>query len=87
MASQGTTMIQATIYGMNGNDLPLLAGAGTIMAFPIQKCILRVISPAVNYSGTLCNATIQLLPTGPSPIQPQYYTNSTVAALTTAGNA
>jgi hypothetical protein len=86
MAAQGTTMIQATIYGSNGNDLPLLAGAGTIMAFPIQKCILRTI-PSTVYSGTACVTAIQLLPTGPSPIQPQYYTDSTVTALTTAGNA
>jgi len=77
--------LAASIYGANQQDwnTPL----GVSMSFPTQGIVLRTISPAVSYSGVSCLTTIQLLPTAPSPIQPQYYTPTAIATLVTAANA
>ena len=77
--------ISATIYGSNQNDWNKTSGV--VMSFPVNAVVLETISPAVNYSGTDCNAAIKLMPYGPSTIQPVYYTNSTVTALKNAANA
>jgi len=77
--------LAASIYGANKNDWN--APQGRSMAFPTQGIVMRIISPAVSYSGVACNTEIQLLPTGPSPIQPVYYSAETISTLVTAANA
>jgi len=75
----------ASVYGANQNDWnrPL----GLTMGFPTQGIVIRALSPAVSYSGVSCVTEIQLLPTGPSPIQPIYYTNLATATAITNANA
>ncbi len=77
--------VTASIYGANGNgwNNPM----GDTMGFPTQGIVIRALSPAENYSGVLCNTQIQLLPTGPSPIQPVYYSPIATATLITNSNA
>lgn len=75
----------ASIYGANQNDWK--KATGTTMAFPTQGIVIRALSPAVSYAGVSCPTEIQLLPTGPSPIQPIYYTSVATATLITAANA
>jgi hypothetical protein len=53
----------------------------------IYRPILLETIPSTVYSGTACVTAVKLLPYGPSPIQPVYYTNATVANLITAANA
>lgn len=78
--------VTASIYGANGNSFNS-NGMGITMGFPTQNIVIRALSPAVNYGGVNCNTQIQLLPTGPSPIQPVYYTPVATATLITAANA
>lgn len=77
--------LSASIYGANENSWG--NAMGTIMGFPTQGIVIRALSPAVNYSGVLCNSQIQLLPTAPSVIQPVYYTPTATATLITNANA
>lgn len=74
----------ATVYGQNGNDLN--KPSGVVMGFSTQNVILETITPTA-YSGVTCNTAIKVLPTAPSPIQPVYYTPSTVTALKDLANA
>jgi hypothetical protein len=71
--------IPVSIYGANQNDWN--TPQGTSMGFPIQQIVVREVTPNVAYSGVTCKSQIQLLPTGPSPIQPVYYSAKTVAEL------
>lgn len=77
--------LAASIYGANQNDWGNVAGVS--MSFPTQGIVLRTISPSVSYAGVACNTAIQLLPTAPSPIQPVYYTPTSISSLVTASNA
>lgn len=78
----GNVITAVSIYGANGNDwnTPM----GTSMAFNGASVVVRELKPATAYSGVTCNSQIQLLPTGPSTIQPVYYSPKTVAELVTA---
>jgi len=78
-------LISVTVYGSNQNDWNKTSGV--VLAFPTQGILLETISPAVSYSGVACNTAVKLLPYGPSPIQPVYYTSATVASLITLANA
>lgn len=69
-----------SIYGANGNDWN--TPQGTRMAFHATTIVVREIAPTA-YSGVTCRSQIQLLPSGPSTIQPVYYTARTVAELVT----
>jgi hypothetical protein len=77
-------LISVTVYGSNQNDWNKTSGV--VLAFPTQGILLETI-PSTVYSGTACVTAVKLLPYGPSPIQPVYYTPSTVASLITAANA
>ena len=77
--------VTASIYGANGNDWG--KATGTTMGFPTQGIVIRALSPAETYAGVSCPTAIQLLPTGPSPIQPVYYTSVATATLITNSNA
>jgi len=77
--------ITATIYGSNQNDWNKTSGV--VLSFPTQGILLETISPAVSYSGVPCNTAIKLLPYGPSPNQPVYYTSTDVSTLKNAANA
>lgn len=72
-------MFSVAIYGANGNDWDV--AQGTIMGFSPTQVVLRSLPAGTVYSGVTCNAQIQLLPTAPSPIQPVYYTDKTVAQI------
>lgn len=74
-----------SIYGANMNDWN--KPSGVTFGFPTQDIVIRALSPAVTYSGVSCNSIIQLMPYGPSPNQPQYYTATATATLITAANA
>ena len=74
----------ASIYGCNGNSWVGIQGKA--MAFPATGVVLRQLAPVVNYGGVDCTTEIQLLPTGPSPIQPVYYTPTAIGTLVTAIN-
>lgn len=75
----------ASIYGANDNDWN--KPKGLIMGFPTQNIVIRTLSQPTSYSGVVCKTAIQLLPTGPSPIQPVYYTPTAADTLITAANA
>jgi hypothetical protein len=77
--------VTASIYGANKNDWN--RPAGVTMGFPTQDIVIRAISPAETYSGVSCPTAIQLMPYGPSPSQPIYYTVTATATLITAANA
>jgi hypothetical protein len=77
--------ISVTVYGSNQNDWNKTSGV--VMSFPTQGIYFETISPAVSYSGVACNTAVKLMPYGPSPMQPVYYTPATVASLITASNA
>lgn len=72
-------MFSVAIYGANNNDWNV--PQGTIMGFSPTQVVLRALPANTKYSGVTCNAQIQLLPTAPSPIQPVYYTDKTVAQI------
>ena len=71
--------IPVSIYGANSNDWN--TPQGTQMGFPIQQIVVRQLSAPTAYSGVTCYSQVQLLPTGPSPIQPVYYSAKTTAEL------
>ena len=75
----------ASIYGENGNTWN--SNNGLTMGFPTQSIVIRTLNPPVSLAGVACNSVIQLLPTAPSPNQPQYYTPTAAATLITAANA
>jgi hypothetical protein len=75
-------LIAVTVYGSNQNDWN--APLGVDMAFPPSQIVCKTLPEDTYYSGVLCAASISLLPTAPSTIQPVYYTDSTVAELITA---
>lgn len=75
--------IAASIYGANSNDWN--NSNGVSMGFPSQGIVLRALPAGTVYSGVTCLTSIQLLPTGPSPIQPLYYCPTAIATLITAG--
>jgi len=77
--------VAASIYGANQNDWN--APMGRSMAFPSQGILIQALPQPKAYSGVTCNTQIQLLPYGPSPIQPVFYSPLTVAALVTLANA
>lgn len=77
--------IAASIYGANGNDWNTPMGKS--MGFPSQGVLVRNLDQPTAYSGVTCNSQIQLLPYGPSPIEPVYYTPLTVAQILTLANA
>lgn len=72
-------MFAVSIYGANGNDWN--NSNGVTMGFSPTQVVLRTLPANTKYSGVTCAAQIQLLPTAPSPIQPVYYTDKTVAAI------
>lgn len=72
-------MFAVSIYGANQNDWNNLDGV--TMGFSPNTVVLRTLPAGTKYSGVTCNAAIQLLPTAPSPIQPVYYTDKTVAQI------
>lgn len=78
----GNVITAVSIYGANGNDwnTPM----GTSMAFNGATCVVRELIPNTTYSGVTCKSIVQLLPTAPSTIQPQYYSPKTVAELVSA---
>ncbi len=77
--------LTASIYGANQQDWnkPL----GVTMGFPTQGIVIRQLDTPTAYSGVTCLSAIQLLPYGPSPIQPIYYSPTAIATLITAANA
>lgn len=77
-------IISATIFGSNENDWN--QPSGVEMGFPTKNVVFKAIPPT-NYSGTICNSQIQLLPTAPSTIQQVYYTNELVGDLVNAANS
>ena len=80
--AEGNVMTAVSIYGANSNDWK--TPMGTSMAFNGYTCVVRELTPNTAYSGVTCKSIIQLLPTAPSTIQPQYYSPKTVAELVTA---
>lgn len=72
-------MFAVSIYGANQNDWN--NNNGVTMGFSPTQVVLRTLPAGTTYSGVTCNAQIQLLPTAPSPIQPVYYTDKTVAQI------
>lgn len=68
-----------SIYGANSNDWNNTQGV--TMGFSPTQVVLRKLPAGTTYSGVTCNTQIQLLPTAPSPIQPVYYTDKTVAEI------
>ena len=80
-----TNLFAVSIYGANGNDWK--TPNGRTLLFNATNVVVRPVDPATTYSGVTCNAQIQLLPTAPSPIQPVYYTDRTVAQVQTLANA
>jgi hypothetical protein len=80
-----TTLFACSIYGANSNDWK--TANGRTFLFNSGTVVVRPLDPSVVYSGVTCNAQIQLLPTAPSPIQPVYYTDRTVAQVQALANA
>jgi hypothetical protein len=72
-------MFAVSIYGANQNDWNNLDGV--TMGFSPTTVVLRTLPAETTYSGVTCRSAIQLLPTAPSPIQPVYYTDKTVAQI------
>ena len=77
--------LTASIYGANQNDWnkPM----GVTMGFPTQGIVIRALDQPTAYSGVTCLSQIQLLPYGPSTIQPIYFTPVASATLITNSNA
>lgn len=73
-------LFSVPVYGANQNSWKTNS-QGIIMGFSPTQVVLRALPSGTNYDGVNCNAQIQLLPTAPSPIQPVYYTNKTVAEI------
>jgi hypothetical protein len=79
----------APIYGINANSYGTAQGRG--IAFPSQGVVVRPVVLDDSFDGTFngvtVNSVIQLLPSGLSLSQPQYYSNKTVSEIATLANA
>lgn len=77
--------LSASIYGSDGYDWnrPM----GVTRGFPTQGITIEAISPAVSYSGVVCNTMISVLPTGLQVNGHKFYTPTATATVITAANA
>jgi len=74
-----------SIYGENGNSWN--NSQGVLMGFAPQSILVRTLAEPVSLAGVTCNSVVQLLPYGPSPNQPQYYSPLTVTQIVAVTNA
>lgn len=78
--------IAATIYNINGNDLPFgTANNGRLNNFPNVGVLFYATPPGTLSAGVTMNAVIEVLPTGLRTSSNKYQTDSTVATLLSAG--
>lgn len=78
-------ILQASIYGADSYDWnkPM----GVLRGFPTTGITIEPLTTPTTYSGVVCNAQINLLPTGLVVNAHKFYTPTDVATLVTAANA
>jgi hypothetical protein len=75
-------LVSCLIYGANKNDWNN-GSTGTLMSFSTENVVFRQLPANTFYSGVLCATAIQLMPTAPGLLQPEYYTPVAITTATT----